>query len=328
MKKSLRVLLEGIIDYAGLFPPAKHSLPDAIQNYALYKKHEDRWMMSRFIIPVSNLNDLFPFADLFSKNAPFHFSVTGSGGDNKNEYLSNFADDFETIFQFHDQCGSIIKIPFYETRLPPDVLSDQSGRSLRSLLNESADIIEKLSNDYVTVFYESILNNLYKEWNHRVIAALRGHNDELPGRGFKKYQKAGYKLRCGGLTADMFPSPEQVSYIIKEVLHQKIPMKFTAGLHHPFRHADASIPAKMHGFINVFTAVVMAKVHNLNEAMLQRILEDENPKHFTFDDDQMSWNDLSATVSQIEGIRDSLISYGSCSFDEPREDLTALGLMP
>ena len=328
MRKSLRVLLEGIIDYAGLFPPAKLPLPDAIRNYAAYKKHEDHWMMSRFIVPVSQLDTLISYHDFFSETGPFHFSVTGSGGSNTKEFLSNLEQDVEKIKQFHDGRGSIVKIPFYETRLPSDVLSDQSGRNLQSLFNKSADIIEKFSNDNVTVFYESILNNQYRDWNGRVIAALKKHNDELSVRGFKKYQKAGYKLRCGGLTADMFPSSERVAYIIKEVLNHDLAMKFTAGLHHPYRHYDATIPAKMHGFINVFTAVVMAKAHNLNEARLQRILEDENQRHFTFDDEQMSWNDLSATVFQVESTRDYLISYGSCSFDEPREDLTALGLMP
>ena len=33
MHASLRALLEGVIDYAGLFPPAKLPLPEALANY-------------------------------------------------------------------------------------------------------------------------------------------------------------------------------------------------------------------------------------------------------------------------------------------------------
>ena len=37
MSPSLRALLTGIVDYAGLFPPAQLSLDEAIRNYARYR---------------------------------------------------------------------------------------------------------------------------------------------------------------------------------------------------------------------------------------------------------------------------------------------------
>ena len=52
----------------------------------------------------------------------------------------------------------------------------------------------------------------------------------------------------------------------------------------------------------------------------------DDPSHFLFHDGGMSWGALSATVEQIRQARQSsMISFGSCSFDEPRDDLRALG---
>ena len=38
MHASLRILMEGLIDYAGLFPPASLDMPTAVRNYAAYRK--------------------------------------------------------------------------------------------------------------------------------------------------------------------------------------------------------------------------------------------------------------------------------------------------
>ena len=62
----LRALLERIIDYAGLFPPAKLPLDDAIKNYARYRRDAEAWMLGRFVIPASRLGELEPYRTLFA----------------------------------------------------------------------------------------------------------------------------------------------------------------------------------------------------------------------------------------------------------------------
>lgn len=52
---TLHTLLEGLIDYAGLFPPAGLDMPEAVQKYARYKQSEYSWMLGRFIVPASRL---------------------------------------------------------------------------------------------------------------------------------------------------------------------------------------------------------------------------------------------------------------------------------
>jgi hypothetical protein len=63
--KSLTALLAGVVDYAGLFPPAGLSMRDAVQNFAEYKKSSDAWMLARFIVPVARLEEFANEAEPF-----------------------------------------------------------------------------------------------------------------------------------------------------------------------------------------------------------------------------------------------------------------------
>jgi hypothetical protein len=60
MKKSLRALLEGLIDYAGLFPPAALSMQDAVRNYARYREGEYAWALGKFVVPEARAKEVPP----------------------------------------------------------------------------------------------------------------------------------------------------------------------------------------------------------------------------------------------------------------------------
>lgn len=53
-------LLEGIVDYAGLFPPAALELPAAVAEYEKHRRGADAWMLGRFVLPASRLAALEP----------------------------------------------------------------------------------------------------------------------------------------------------------------------------------------------------------------------------------------------------------------------------
>ena len=55
---ALRALLEGIVDYAGLFPPAALDLPAAVAEYEGRRRGGDAWMLGRFVLPASRLSEL------------------------------------------------------------------------------------------------------------------------------------------------------------------------------------------------------------------------------------------------------------------------------
>ena len=56
--QSIRTLLNGILDYAGLFPPARLGMAEAVANYARYREDDRSWMLSRFICPAGRLAEM------------------------------------------------------------------------------------------------------------------------------------------------------------------------------------------------------------------------------------------------------------------------------
>ncbi len=157
-------------------------------------------------------------------------------------------------------------------------------------------------------------------------STLELHVKGVAAAASEKSIPLGLKLRTGGLQSGAFPSVEQVAAVIDACRRYNLPWKATAGLHHPLRQQRAEVNCKMHGFINVLVATVLATAHNLPPEQIAAILADESPEHFRFEPASLSWKGLTAMGLHIEMARsEGMISFGSCSFDEPREDLRSLG---
>jgi len=130
------------------------------------------------------------------------------------------------------------------------------------------------------------------------------------------------------LEADLSPSPQQAARFIEAAASRSLPMKATAGLHHPYRHVDPKTGFHHHGFVNVLAATAFAHDHE-PEATLAAVLTDEDPGNFTLDRTGLAWHDLRVGATALDAMRtDLFVAYGSCSFEEPVEDLTALGVLP
>jgi inactivated superfamily I helicase len=133
-------------------------------------------------------------------------------------------------------------------------------------------------------------------------------------------------LRTGGLEASAFPSAEVVALALSTCLKGGVPFKATAGLHHPFPKFDSTVQATMHGFVNLFAAAALGHARRLGPAEVQAILEDADPAHFAFTEEGLRWRGLEVNTAEIEFARTvAVMPFGSCSFDEPRDDLRALG---
>ncbi|RMF59405.1 MAG: hypothetical protein D6748_06455, partial [Calditrichaeota bacterium] len=142
------------------------------------------------------------------------------------------------------------------------------------------------------------------------------------------YQTAGFKLRCGGTEPELYPSPELVAYVLALCQRHLLPFKATAGLHHPIRHFNETEKVKMHGFLNVFGAGILADAHQLEYEQILEIVADEDPSNFLFTRNAFAWRNLRASIDEIKKAREErLLSFGSCSFDEPRDDLRKLKLL-
>jgi hypothetical protein len=326
MVASLRALLAGVIDYAGLFPPAKLPLDQAIRNYARYRQQPESWMLGRFICPAARLGELASYPeDLFRSGGPTPLSVLIQGGNTMQAYLTGLQPDLAAIAAIQNRPASRVAIEVLEIRFPEDVVRWQLADAIAPLIRAASVLIETESLAGLTPYYEA---NLGPDWraSWAVIAGIAHDNPEAQRR--EHCRPAGFKLRCGGLEASAFPTPEQVAFTVITCRDAGIPLKFTAGLHHPIRRFDRGVQTYMHGFLNVFGAGVLAHARQMPEDQVRQIIEDEDAGNFAFTEEEFRWKDLRATTAEIVAARErAVISFGSCSFDEPRDDLRALGLL-
>jgi hypothetical protein len=327
MNASLRALLTGIVDYAGLFPPAKLPLDQAISNYARYRAESEAWMLGRFVIPASQLGDLHQYEDLFQGGPPFAFSVLGTT--DPSLYRAGLEENLRAMKAFSDRHGPRVAVDVLEMKLPPHFIEATDPTVTADWLTDIRAIVERAGFHDLAVFFECGLDG-----GERVVATVleaiailnRDAPPEHPSGTGADGRRAGFKLRCGGLQASAFPTADQVAFVIENAALHGVPLKATAGLHHPFRRFDASVQAMMHGFVNVFAAGVLRKAQRLDRSALVTMLHDEDPGHFAFDDTGLRWGTFHATPQQIMAARQrALLSFGSCSFAEPRDDLRELG---
>jgi len=213
---------------------------------------------------------------------------------------------------------------------------DDADAAIRSLSRHNVDLIlmshlEMLMPDKVDVASlkeaKSILGDLPVFWEappdraEQTIALLAEVNSDADSATF------GYKLRTGGVTADAFPTSLQMAKALVTPATHQLPIKFTAGLHHPLRQYREEVQTKMHGFLNVFGAAVLAAEHRWDANQTAIMLEDENVGSFSFTDDFFAWREWRIDIKRLQYRRRFVVSFGSCSFDEPREDLRRLNLL-
>ncbi len=316
--KSLENLLTGIIDYAGLFPPAKLPLDEAFNNYCEYIKGEFSWMLSNFIIPAKKLDELSALLR-DSGVESFPCSILGSSGENPDLFLINLKSDLELWKRFLEDNKNVTG-KVYEVKLPEEILNSHDSIEITKFIEMVSDDIGQTIGNDVTLFFEGLLDENWKDNVRFVQEGIKTHN--------LNYNNSGYKLRTGGVEAIAFPSPEQVAYVIHECLIHQIPMKCTAGLHHPLRHFNDEVQTKMHGFLNIFGAGAIAIRHNISEHEMLKLLNEEDPEAFQFSEDSLKWDNYIVSAKDIKYSREALIiSYGSCSFTEPIEDLQNLNLL-
>ncbi len=299
--------MNGLIDYAGLFPPASLNLADALEEYSRYLPSADNWMLGRFIIPAADLSSLpiLPPA--------WRFSVLGHSGKDADEFTLNLKTDLARLQTFRQTQTASTDV--FELRLPLTVFNSPS--QLRDLLDQASHQLAGQHN--LIVFYEIPMD---EEWRRNMTAVI----EAISQLNRRNNRRNGFKLRCGGVVASAFPTAEQIAHALLQCRDHQVPFKATAGLHHPIRHYNESVQTKMYGFVNVFGAGILAFVHNLPPEQTIPILNDEEPRNFDFSETRFSWKNLFAASEEIAQARNNLlISYGSCSFDEPREDMLKLG---
>ena len=259
-------------------------------------------MLGAFVLPIEQFDAARQFLSEFDPLHPLHVAALGPKTANADAFLDALEGADAAICSLSSNVD-LVSISHLEMFLPNEADS--------ALLEEARVIFGDLP-----VFWEAP-----PERAQQTIALLAEHNSDAESATF------GYKLRTGGVTADAFPSSGQIAAALVTPATHQLPIKFTAGLHHPIRQFRDEVKTKMHGFLNVLGAAVLAAEHRWDARQTSIMLEDENSHSFSFTEDFFAWREWKISTERLQYRRKFVASFGSCSFDEPREDLRALGFL-
>lgn len=285
-------LFRSLIDYAGLFPPAGQGMEAAVRDYSRYRTGDRRWMLGRFVVPASRLEEFDRAALPLAKSAdPWPLSVLV--GD-------DLAGDLSRVRDFRRR-GSASDVETLELRAGT---SEEIRSAARALGRE------------ITVYYEIPL----ADPQDGLLEAIR----DSGGRA---------KIRTGGTKPGLVPSVADLARFLTRCLgaQPRTAFKATAGLHHalrsrhPLTYEPGCATDVMHGFLNLFVAASFS--FSGLDRLVPGILEEEDPRRFTFAEKAVSWQNGSVTAEALAVVRSWAGSFGSCSFEEPVRDLEELGLI-
>ncbi len=316
--------MAGLVDYAGLFPPAGLSMDAAVAEYGRWLADPAAWMLGRFIVPASRLPELDDALAASGFNGTWRYSVLVGDGRNPVHGLDVLADQGRLIRDFDERQAGSAGIETLEYPLPATVCRDPDDldRHLDALLTGLAAMETSVAAIYLELppAAEALL----------VVEALARAAERYPSRSEDNGQGGpliAAKLRCGGLTREAFPATGRVASVLAFCAAAKVPLKFTAGLHHPLRHQAEDPPVMMHGFLNVFGAGLLAWGGLTGEELAACVAE-TSPEAFSFDDKHFAWREHKVAVDEIAVLRRRYLhGFGSCSFAEPVTGLQGLDLI-
>jgi hypothetical protein len=293
-------LLSKSIDYAGLFPPASLPLSETIEMFKRYLQGRESWIINSIVLPIDQLTEAAASFD----DTPFRLTAISRKTEDSRQWLGRLEEDCDHLRSFlaaHPQVAiQALEIPL----LKPGETNEIAKR---------VEELVPLVDDYRVFLELPPGESFFRDELAATITAFQRH----------RLSHRGLKLRMGGTAA--FPSTSIVADVLATVRDNQVPIKFTAGLHHPLRHWNNDLGVHMHGFINVLMAAMFAHACRLPPKNIETILADERSKDFVFNGNVARWLDLPIRTELIEDLRRLIVGFGSCSVDEPLHDLRTLG---
>ena len=294
-------LFGGLIDYAGLYPPASLDMEGAVAGYRAARASNEGWIANRFLCPATRLEELAGalVASMSAGDDPWPIAVT---------FDTDAAGSAALAAAFHAEMTPAAVVELTEAPIPPG--SDVAA--VAALFTAASSV-----NDTVIPYLEVPRDGAMPA----TIAAIKKAIEDALRPG-------GAKLRCGGLTPDAFPSTHEVAVFVIACTELGLPFKTTAGLHHPIRHHDQDADLMRHGFLNLLTAAVAAR-EGADQLTIEAIVADTDPDSFDVGFGGVTWRGERVGHQAVAATRtNGFIAYGSCEFNEPVEDLAKLGFLP
>ena len=293
MKGVARAVLDRLIDYAGLFPPAGLSMTEAVGAYAAYQRRPDAWALGRFVVPVSRLEEFeravaaLPERERLGTRWP----LTALLGPELRAEMARV----ESFNERYVHAG-------------PEVLSLEARAANASEIAAICAVVPAAFDLYLEIPPGPGLPPLLQEIGERGARA---------------------KVRTGGTKAMDIPTPESVMGFLTAAAEAGVPFKATAGLHHPVRglapltYLPGSECATMYGYLNLLLAATLLW-HGRPAEDGHRILCAIGRGDLELGESEISWEGVRIEAEEIVRTRDAfVIAIGSCSFTEPVEEIEA-----
>ncbi|TDQ49287.1 hypothetical protein [Actinorugispora endophytica] len=290
------ILLRGLVDDAGLFPPTALPMGRALARHRADRTTAHPMLAGRFLCPVSRWAEL-----------------CDSLGEADRIDVGLILDTEQGLVDGSRVEDPRVRVTHYETRAPGiDVgkaaryLRTAAGpapRQRRGFFSRRAERPDRTPAAGPPVYFEFDRGGE----GRANIAGLAG----APGLGAK--------VRCGGADAELFPGPEELSEFIAACAEHGVPFKATAGLHHAVRHTDPTTGFTHFGYLNLLLATAMA-VTGDGPNRVRRALVVTDPDELV---DRVGGLD-EATAART---RELFVGYGSCSTRDPVADAEGLGLL-
>lgn len=282
---ALGTLVRGLVDYAGLFPPAQLDMGAAVAEYARERQGDDAWMLARFIVPVGRLTE---FADAARDRLP------RTGDPWPLSVLAGEAD--RPRIDAFDVRGAVIEAVELKAATVEDV-------------RRQAGVFAGLE--------------IYFEIPHRddpsaLLAALAEHGARA------KIRTGGVTADAIPSAAEvarfLFAAARAgVAFKATAGLHHLLRGEY------PLTYEPDSAAAVMHGYLNVFLAAAFARRGDLDEPEIVTLLEERDAAAFAVDGSGVRWRGHEIAAEDLAAARrEFATSYGSCSFREPVDELRQL----
>lgn len=290
----IKNLLRGLIDYAGLFPPARLEMALAVAEYDRQRSGEHAFMLERFVVPAARLGELEKElgVDVFSPAEPWPLTVL----------------------------------------VGPDWAADAARLDDLEIRREGAFVAPSVEAKPASPAEVATVAAAFA--GRQVYCEMPWDEDPRPWLQAIAEAGARAKIRTGGLEARAFPAIGELARFLFAAAAARVPFKATAGLHHPLRgdfaltYEKESPCATMHGFLNVFLAAAYVWSGELGDTDAKELLAETRPSFFEFTNVGLVYRGARLSADAIaQARRDFAISYGSCSFDEPVADLKRLHLL-
>jgi hypothetical protein len=289
---ALQTLLAGLVDYAGLFPPAGLAMGNAVANYAEYRAGEDSFMLGRFVTPVVRFGK-FEAAFL---GLPAHegvWQISALLGE-------DISADMAAIAELNVRLAGHVVVDSVEVKTA--VVADI--RRLATLLPPGITAYCELDPTRWAAHIQAV-----KECGLRAKIRTGG----LVPEAFPQADAiAEFLALCAA---------QRVAFKATAGLHH--PLRCERALTY---ETDAP-RGVMHGFLNVFLAAALA-IRTAPREEIIALLLDSSPAQFHSGEDGLRWRDRTFSYAEVRRMRSEFsISFGSCSFTEPLADLKELGLL-